>query len=238
MDGVGGLRSCFRVCVLKQPVIPLLCLLLVPVSVQAGGLYRWVNSQGEVQYSDIVPPAVAQQGHSELNDQGMTVKTVPAPPTPEELAARKRQETLAKLRDQQVREKQIQDAYLLANYTSLDELDAVYKSKQALLADNTLSIKERSSSLKERMDTVRKQLDKAGEEKLRKQLEDYIKDGEVSLTAYQHAVEENETEKESLRQRYEQEKKRLAELLSASPSSPLPDLSKAPAKQHEEPARQ
>lgn len=223
---------------MKQPVTFLLLLLSIPVCVQAGGLYRWVDSKGEVQYSDVVPPTVAQQGHTELDDQGMTVKTVPAAPTPEQLAALKRQETLAKLRDAEEHEKQRQDAYLLANYANVAELDAVYKSKQDLLDENTRSIKERSKSLKDRLDTVRKQLDKAKDAKLHKQLEDYVHDAETSLTAYEHAIEENETEKESLRQRHDQEKKRLTELLSASPSSQPPDPSAAPAAPHEEPAHQ
>lgn len=222
----------------RSAVSSLLLLMVAPVCLQAGSLYRWQDTKGEVQYSDVVPPSAAQQGHSELNDQGMTVSVVPAPPTPEELAARKRQETLAKLREEQEHEKQREDAYLLANYANTDELEAVYKSKQSLLDDNTRSIKERSASLKERMDAVKKQLDKAEDAKLRKQLEDYLRDGDTSLTTYQHAVEENETEKEALRQRYDAEKKRLTELLSASPSSQPPDPSKAPAEPHEEPAHQ
>ncbi len=223
---------------MKQPVIFLLLLFSIPVCAQAGGLYRWVDSNGEVQYSDVVPPSVAQRGHTELDDQGMTVKTIPAAPTPEQLAALKREETLAKLRDDEAHEKQRQDAYLLANYANVDELDAVYKSKQDLLDENTRSIQERSKSLKDRLDAVKKQLDKAKDAKLHQQLADYVHDGETSLAEYDHAIEENETEKESLRQRHDQEKKRLAELLSASPSSQPPDPSKVPAAPHGEPAHQ
>lgn len=201
-------------------------------------MYRWLNSQGEVQYSDVVPPSVARQGHSELNDQGMIVKVIPAAPTAEQLAELKRQKTLEKLRSDQQHEKERQDAYLLANYASLDELEAVYKSKQDLLNQNTLSIQERSESLKQRMDKISKQLSNVGEGKLHRQLEDYLQSGETSLTSYQHAIEENGTEKESLRQRYEREKKRLTELLSASPLSPPPDPSTVPAEQREEPVHQ
>lgn len=202
------------------------------------GTYRWVDSDGEVHYSDVVPASVAAQGHSELDKQGMIRKTVPAAPTPEEIAAKQREETLAKLREQKANEQQQRDNYLLANYTSVAELEAVFKSKLALLEKNTQSMQERRDSLKKRLDTVKKQLEGMPDTPQRKTLEGYVREAETTLANYDHALQENQTEQDKLRQSYESDKQRLGELLSASPSSPPPDPSATPATPHEAHAHQ
>jgi hypothetical protein len=218
-------------------IASLICVSFLSSSAEAG-VYRWVDSQGEVQYSDVVPPSVAQQGHRELDNQGMTIKTVPAPPTPEEIAERKRKETLAKLLAEKENEQQQRDKYLLANYANVSELEAVFKSKLDLLEKNSQGMTERRNSLKTRMEAVKKQLDGLKDASQRKTLESYLSEAESTLVSYDHALEENQTEHESLTQHYEKDKLRLAELLNVSPSSPPLDPSKAPATPHEAPAHQ
>ena len=202
------------------------------------GVYRWVDSSGEVHYADVVPPAVSSQGHSELDKQGMTRKTVAAAPTPEAIAAQQRNETLAKLRAEKENEQQQRDKYLLANYANVAELEAVFKSKLELLDKNTRSMQERLDSLKKRLETVKKQLDGLKEAPQRKTLEGYVSEAETTLGHYNHALQENQTEQDNLRQHYDKDKARLSELLKESPSSPHPDPSKAPATPRAEPARQ
>lgn len=206
----------------------LILLLLASVGAEAG-LYRWVDEAGNVHYSDVVPPTVIKQEHSELNDQGMTVKTFPAAPTPEEITARKRQETLAKLRDALENKQQEQDNYLLANYADVTELDAVFHSKLQVLDKNTRSIQERRDSLARRLDAVKTQVDKLESAEERKKLQAYTDEAEQTLASYGFALQENQTEQDRLRQRYEKDRQRLSTLLSESPSSPHPDPSATPA---------
>ena len=98
---------------LHQYWLPVLAtvVLLNSATVQAG-FYRWVDAQGEVHYSDVVPPNVAQQGHSELNARGMTIHTTNGAPSAEQLAEQKRKETVAKLRDALSNQQQQADEYL------------------------------------------------------------------------------------------------------------------------------
>ena len=216
----------------------LMCgLCLLPLGGQAG-MYRWVDAKGEVQYSDVVPASAAKQGHSELDEQGMTVKQVPAAPSEAEVAAQKHQETLTKLHKDQQNEQQQRDKYLLANYTSVTELASVFKSKMDLLEKNTASMKERRESLVQRLDAVKKQLDGVKDASQRKTLEGYVSEASETLANYDHALQENQTEQEDLRQHFDKDKQRLNELLSASPSSPHPDLSTTPTTPHEALAHQ
>ncbi|QTR49027.1 DUF4124 domain-containing protein [Candidatus Thiothrix anitrata] len=216
----------------------LAAVLLCLATVLNAGVYRWIDSDGTVHYADVVPPAVASQGHSELNQQGMTRKTVAAAPSPEVIAAQQRSETLAKLRAQKENEQQQRDKYLLANYANVAELEAVFKSKLELLEKNTQSMQERRDSLKKRLETVKKQLEDIKDASQRKTLEGYVSEAETTLGHYIHALQENQTEQDNLRQHYDKDKARLSELLKKSPSSPHPDQSKAPATPRAEPARQ
>lgn len=210
------------------PRFALFALLLLANGVQAG-LYRWVDAAGAVHYSDVVPPSIEKQGHAQLNKQGMTIQTFPAAPTEAEIAAGKRHETLAKLRDALDNKQQEQDNHLLANYADVAELEAVFQSKLAVLDKNTESIAERRQSLETKLAAVREQASKVEELAQREKLNGYIRDAEETLAAYDHALQENQTEQDRLRQRYEKDRERLSKLLKVSPSSPRPDPSTAPA---------
>ena len=73
-------------------LIPLLvgCLVL---PVQAA-LYRWIDEQGYVHYSDVIPPASIRQGHTELRKDGIPLLTVPPARTPDQIRAEEKLERL------------------------------------------------------------------------------------------------------------------------------------------------
>lgn len=201
--------------------------------VQAG-LYRWVDQQGNVHYSDVIPPAMVKQGHAELNKQGMTTKRVAAAPTAKELAEKKRQETMNKLRQTFKTHQKEQDKYLLANYSSVDELEAVYKSKLRVLDKNTRSMQERRDAVKSRLAKVKEQLNGLHDIFQRQKMERYVHEAEQALLNYMHALQENQTEYDRLTFRFEQDRQRLLQLLNEKPKSQHPDSSLIPVKLHEE----
>jgi hypothetical protein len=93
-------------------------------SEQAAATYRWVDQNGKVQYSDVMPPNQAGQGHSELDKQGRVVKEVKR----SRLTAEERQRQAA-VEQRQAEEKHKQeeqrrrDMALLATYASEKEID-------------------------------------------------------------------------------------------------------------------
>ena len=209
-------------------IIALTCWAICSTQAQAG-FYRWVDAQGEIHYADVVPPSVAQQGHSELNARGMTIHSVNGEPSAEQIAEQQRKETIAKLRDALANQQQQADDYLLANYADVSELEAVYHSKVALLAKSSVSLTERRGALLKRMETIRTELPKVEDASQRKTLEGYLDDSEKTLANYDYALQENQTEQARLQQDFKQDRERLTVLLSALPSSPHPDRSTTPA---------
>jgi len=99
--------------------------LLIPTCVQAG-LNKWYDEKGQVHYGDRVPAEYLHKEYSELNEQGVTVKTSEAMKTEEELldeqqklkieAAEKTRRIIAE------RKKTLRDRVLLDTFTTADDL--------------------------------------------------------------------------------------------------------------------
>ncbi len=101
--------------------LTLACTLAVPVE---AALYRWVDEQGNVHYSDIIPPASVRQGHTELRKDGIPIQTVPPARSPEQIKA---DELLTRLRAGQERllkQQATADRGLLHTFPSEAELMA------------------------------------------------------------------------------------------------------------------
>jgi hypothetical protein len=105
-------------------IIAALC--LFSGTLGAGALYKWVDENGQIRYSDRLPPNQVTKKHQQLNSQGVVVTTKEAAKTDEELAA----EAAARLKLEQeqaeaARIKKIQDEkdnVLLLTFSSEEEL--------------------------------------------------------------------------------------------------------------------
>ncbi len=101
-------------------------LLLATGSVAAGTLYKWIDEDGQIRYSDRLPASQAKKKHQQLNRQGVVVSTTEEARSEEDLAAeaeakRKQEEADAEA----ARLKAIQDKkdqVLLLTFSSEEEL--------------------------------------------------------------------------------------------------------------------
>lgn len=75
---------------IKEGIAALLLSGVWAVAASAGEVYRWVDENGEVHYSETLPPDFSDRGHDVLNEQGLVVdedlSLTPDPPeeVPEE----------------------------------------------------------------------------------------------------------------------------------------------------------
>jgi len=101
-----------------------LCLTLFLAPAQAGGLYRWVDSNGVVQFSDQVPPEDARHERKVIDrSSGRVVETIERARTVEELKEQKR---LDKIKAAQAEKDQLRkgrDRMLLSTYQGIDEIN-------------------------------------------------------------------------------------------------------------------
>jgi hypothetical protein len=119
------------------PMLLAMVLLGLSTGTDAAKLYKWVDEEGNVRYSDRLPPKQAQKGHETLNTQGIVVKKTAAAKSEEELAAaQKTQEELeAKLAaEKKIKEERDRsDLVLLLTFSSEEEMDRVRDNRLDVL---------------------------------------------------------------------------------------------------------
>jgi hypothetical protein len=98
-------------------------------------LYRWVDAQGHVHFSDRVPPEAVHQQYSEVDGNGRTRKLVEREKTPEEAAAAARS---AKLVEQQASH----DRYLLQTYAGIDDLQLAHTAQLQSLEQRSMAARK------------------------------------------------------------------------------------------------
>ena len=115
--------------VMRSFVYLFISLLLLPAFAEAA-LYRWVDSNGKVHYSDQVPPEHAKHERKVIDEaSGRTIDTIERSKTQEELLELKQ---LKKQRAEEKRREKMQaskDRVLLLTYQSVNEIVAARDTK-------------------------------------------------------------------------------------------------------------
>jgi hypothetical protein len=120
-----------------QKVIVCLILLSISFTASAAKLYKWVDENGEVRYSDRMPANQFKRKHQTLNAQGMVIATKEAARTEEEIKAGK--EAAKELQAKQEVERQNKEAQgrvdrvLLLTFSSEKEMSRVKNDRIEVL---------------------------------------------------------------------------------------------------------
>ncbi|MCB1554320.1 MAG: DUF4124 domain-containing protein [Xanthomonadales bacterium] len=96
-------------------------------------LYRWVDKDGNVHYSDSVPPEAVDQARDEINQAGRTVKSVDRALTDDEIATAEAAKAAAEVERKRMEEQEKMDAILLTSYSSEDALKRAYQERFDLM---------------------------------------------------------------------------------------------------------
>jgi hypothetical protein len=186
----------------------LLALAALPVQAK---MYKWVDAQGNVHYTDTLPPTAASQGNAELSKSGNVIrKTESAEERQKRLAAEAEAKERKKLADEQARK----DRALLSTYSSEKEID--------LARDRAL---EHHNSVIGSAQARLKQLEPSARE-LAQKIQEASKNGKPAPThlKQQYAAKQGEADEArrtikaneealvSVRERYEAEKVRFRQL--------------------------
>jgi hypothetical protein len=139
-----------------------LCLCITISVAQAAALYKWVDDDGDVRYTDHPP---IDKGYELLNSYGVVIKSAKAPKTEKELADEKKANELAQKKlEEEKRKKQLQDAkdrVLLLTFSSEEELSLVQDNRVEvidsvirLIGKNITTSKERRARLETNAQTL------------------------------------------------------------------------------------
>jgi hypothetical protein len=203
----------------------LLAVLLCAVSSTslAGALYKWVDENGNVRYSDRLPPDQNKKKHQQLSSQGMVLSTRDAAKSPEEMAIEA--ESKRKIEEQQREEIRIkteqhkQDRVLLLTFSSEEEIERARDNRMQVM-DSVIGLIE--SSIESTQDKLDYLLNRAQQAYISKGKEipgglaQKIEHIERKIESRDAQLQLKQTNKEKVRRKYEVDLDRFRVLRSAS----------------------
>lgn len=183
-------------------------------------LYRWVDDQGRVHYSDTLPPDQAGQRREIKTPEGATVGTVEPPPTREQLeaeAARRQAEEQARAQREAVeRRRREHDRMLLMTFTSVEEMQTARDERLGAIESQIGLVRSRIDKLQKRREQLRQEaatLERTGRgnpAQLYRELEQI----ERSIRQNRSAIEDKRDTQARIRLRFSEDIDRFRELLA------------------------
>lgn len=192
---------------LTSLLIAALVVLASPEASAAKKFKCWTNSEGIRECGNVVPPEYAQQGHEEVNERGLTVRTKQRAKTDEEIEAerleKERLETERKLAEQQAKI----DRILLATYPTEYDMRLAHKGKVASIDSRINHSEHLVKRMKEKL--VEYIQDAANQERSGKEVSEEtlnnIQRVKQQITEQRKFIQERENEKAQINARFEVE---------------------------------
>lgn len=121
----------------------LLGLLIAVASTSASALYKWVDENGKVHYSDKVPPSTVKGQREQIDKQGNVRKVLDREKTPEEIKAAEEARKQKEIDEKKAKEQAAYDRYLLTTYPNVD---AIIKARGERLRQFDANLKQAQES--------------------------------------------------------------------------------------------
>ena len=209
-----GARTPIRLCRLGLVAIPLALALGFGTAQAETRLYRWVDENGIVHYTDQIPPGQVGRGHTELNRQGIPVETVPPAKTPEEVQWEQELERLRTQRERLIEEQKAADRLLLRTFPSIDDLTMARNGKLASIDLAIQVARGNAYRQKEWLESLRSEA--ANFERTGKPVPSHILEGiakaESNIRDAYTAILAREQEKDETRMEFDRDLKRFRQL--------------------------
>ena len=220
---ISGSRKCSGL------LLPLFLMLLSgPLS--AATLYKWVDENGNVRYSDRMPAEQSKQKHQQLNSQGVVVSTTDAAKTDEERAAeaelkRVQAEEKKRLEAEQAEQARLQaiqdqqDRVLLLTFASEEEIEHARDNRIEVISSIISLIESSIAGTQEKLDELQESADAAyvsqGREipgGIQQKIEHFTR----KIENRNAQLEAKKAEREKIRVKYDTDLERFRNLMSAS----------------------
>jgi hypothetical protein len=195
---------------------------LQPVLAQAqqgspSSSFRCTGKDGKKYYGSSVPEACLGQPVEQLNAQGMVIKRFDAAASAAEREKKLAEEEERKKREVISKEEGRRNRALLATYTSEKDID---QARARALRENEAAVKDiekRIGGLKKRADELTKELEfYAGKNKPPAKLTEDIRSTQFDITTQEALLATKKKEVDQINARYDDDKKRYAELTKAA----------------------
>ena len=191
-----------------------LLILLAGQQVQAGRLYKWVDDEGRVHYSDRLPPSDVVRPHDQLDERGIKIETVEAAKTPEQIRAEAEVERLRQERQKLIDQQRAEDRVLLRTFRSEDDI-IMTRDGQLQAVDSSIKITQSNiKRLKLRLEEMQREAAtrELSGNRISKKLQEEIDDKNLALKEAYESIVNREHDKDRIRKSFAQDMQRFREL--------------------------
>ena len=199
--------------IVMSTILPAVLLFSIDTA-HAAKLYKWVDEQGVMHFSDKIPPQEIKREHQEIDKSGLETKTIEAEKTPEQIAEERRQLAIKAEQDRLAQERAEQDRILLDTYSSEDEIiDARNRQLATMEATNQLthgSIESLTVKLQEQTRNAA-DYERRGQEVPQDVLKE-IDDIKSQIEQHRASIKANERDQLKLKEKYQAYVDRFREL--------------------------
>jgi hypothetical protein len=203
---------------LSRLILLALTLAVVPLVAQAQVTYRCAGADGKKYYGSTIPPQCYGRPVEQISKTGTLIKRIDPEGDAKERA--EKEATLAKKKeeDSASKEETRRNRALLATYTSEKDIE---DQRTRALSDNQKAVKDvenKIDSIKKTRAKYEKELEfyqdkKSGKIKPPAKLSEDIKNAEIDLKAQEDLLAAKRKEVNIINAKYDEDKKRFAELL-------------------------
>lgn len=196
----------------------LICALLLAGPAAAQKLYKYVDAEGRVRYTDRPPIDMTGRASEQLNKQGTVVKRNSAALTPEEVAAREEERKRKLEAEALAREETRKNTALLTTYPTLQDLEDAHARALANNAEASKHVETRIGDLKRRQLKLQEEAAFYKSKPLPAQLKRDLFELESDLKAHGELLDVKNKEVELINAKFAEDKRRYLDLTKSSVS--------------------
>jgi hypothetical protein len=201
----------------------------------AAGVYKWIDDQGIVHYSDQMPADAVNKGGVVIDKQGRQIKKIDPTLTPAQAKAKETEDERQRLMAKAQEEKSRRDTALMHSYTSEEEID--FARTRALLAieSQLKSAETYTADLTKRQQELRKDKLAYGTKPVPATLDNELTGLDEELARQEKVLAQRRAEITAINAKYESDKLRWREIRAdqgkpagpAAANTPPPPASKS-----------
>ena len=194
----------------------------------AAGVYKWIDDQGIVHYSDQMPADAVNKGGVVIDKQGRQIKKIDPTLTPAQAKAKETEDERQRLMAKAQEEKSRRDTALMHSYTSEEEID--FARTRALLAieSQLKSAETYTADLTKRQQELRKDKLAYGTKPVPATLDNELTGLDEELARQEKVLAQRRAEITAINAKYESDKLRWREIRTDQGKPPAPAAANTP----------
>ncbi len=178
------------------------------------------DDSGKQVCGDILPSACYGRSYRELGDSGRTSRLVDAPLTTEQRAQRAAEEQRRKERERLLNEQKRKDQALLNTYSSEKDIDLMLRRAERDLVAAISAAEERISEIRKQRRKFEDEAEFYPKRQLPAEVVKGLRDADQEIRAQESVIESKKRDQETMRLKYEEDRRRFVELSKRPPARP------------------